>query len=29
MCPAAEATLYSYRNPGEDMAQAVAGEGAV
>lgn len=24
LCPAAEATLYSYRNPGEDMNQAVA-----
>src|SRR5450631_3942519 len=23
-CPAAEATLYSYRNPGEDMNQAVS-----
>src|SRR6202049_5037503 len=23
LCPAAEATLYSYRNPGEDMNQAV------
>src|SRR5216684_1504891 len=24
LCPAAEATLYSYRNPGEDMNQAVS-----
>ncbi len=23
-CPAAEAVLYSYRNPGEDMNQAVS-----
>jgi hypothetical protein len=27
MCPAAEVKLYSYRNPGEDMAQAVAADG--
>jgi Protein of unknown function (DUF2865) len=27
MCPAAEVKLYSYRNPGEDMAQAVASDG--
>jgi hypothetical protein len=26
-CPAAEVKLYSYRNPGEDMAQAVAADG--
>jgi hypothetical protein len=24
LCPAAEATLFSYRNPGEDMTQAVS-----
>ena len=24
MCPAAEATLFAYRNPGEDMNQAVS-----
>jgi Protein of unknown function (DUF2865) len=24
LCPAAEATLFSYRNPGEDMSQAVS-----
>jgi hypothetical protein len=24
LCPAAEATLYSYRNPGEDMTSAVS-----
>jgi hypothetical protein len=24
LCPAAEATLYAYRNPGEDMTQAVS-----
>jgi hypothetical protein len=24
LCPAAEATLYSYRNPGEDMSSAVS-----
>jgi Protein of unknown function (DUF2865) len=24
LCPAAEASLYSYRNPGEDMSQAVS-----
>jgi hypothetical protein len=24
LCPAAEATLYAYRNPGEDMNQAVS-----
>lgn len=27
MCPASEVKLYSYRNPGEDMAQAVATDG--
>jgi Protein of unknown function (DUF2865) len=27
LCPAAEATLYSYRNPGEDMNQAVSVNG--
>ncbi len=27
MCPAAEVKLYSYRNPGEDMAQAVTADG--
>lgn len=27
MCPAAEVKLYSYRNPGEDMAQAVSADG--
>ena len=27
LCPAAEAVLYSHRNPGEDVAQAVAGNG--
>jgi len=27
MCPASEVKLYSYRNPGEDMAQAVASDG--
>jgi hypothetical protein len=29
LCPAAEAVLYSHRNPGEDVAQAVAGNGRV
>ena len=24
LCPAAEASLYAYRNPGEDMSQAVS-----
>ena len=24
LCPAAEATLFAYRNPGEDMSQAVS-----
>lgn len=28
LCPAAEATLYAYRNPGEDMTQAVSISGA-
>jgi len=28
MCPAAEVALYSYRNPGEDMAQAVSASGS-
>ena len=28
LCPAAEASLYSYRNPGEDMSQAVSINGA-
>jgi len=27
LCPAAEATLYAYRNPGEDMEQAVSTTG--
>ena len=27
MCPAAEATLYTHRNPGEDMNQAVSAGG--
>lgn len=27
MCPAAEAVLYSHRNPGEDMRQAVSNSG--
>jgi hypothetical protein len=27
MCPASEAVLYSHRNPGEDVAQAVSGNG--
>jgi Protein of unknown function (DUF2865) len=27
MCPAAEATLYSFRNPGEQMEQAVSASG--
>jgi hypothetical protein len=27
MCPAAEVTLYSYRNPGGDIAQAVSASG--
>src|SRR4051794_771915 len=27
LCPAAEATLYAYRNPGEDMNQAVSVSG--
>lgn len=27
LCPAAEATLYAYRNPGEDMNQAVSTTG--
>jgi hypothetical protein len=27
LCPAAEAVLYSHRNPGEDVAQAVANNG--
>ncbi len=27
LCPAAETTLYSYRNPGEDMNQAVSQNG--
>ena len=27
MCPAAEVTLYSYRNPGEDIAQAISSGG--
>lgn len=27
MCPAAQVQLYSHRNPGEDMAQAVSSEG--
>jgi Protein of unknown function (DUF2865) len=29
LCPAAEAVLYSHRNPGEDVAQSVAGNGRV
>src|SRR5215470_14034739 len=29
LCPAAEAVLYSHRNPGEDVAQAVASNGRV
>jgi hypothetical protein len=29
MCPAAEAVLYSHRNPGEEVAQAVAANGRV
>jgi hypothetical protein len=28
MCPATEASLYTYRNPGEDVSQAVALSGA-
>ena len=28
LCPAAEAMLYTYRNPGEDMEQAVSVNGA-
>ena len=28
LCPAAEASLYAYRNPGEDMTQAVSISGA-
>jgi uncharacterized protein DUF2865 len=27
LCPAAEASLYAYRNPGEDMSQAVSASG--
>ncbi len=27
LCPAAEAVLYSHRNPGEDVSQAVSGSG--
>jgi hypothetical protein len=27
MCPAAEATLYSHRNPGEDISQAISTNG--
>ena len=27
MCPASETALYSYRNPGEDVAQALSSEG--
>jgi Protein of unknown function (DUF2865) len=27
LCPATEAVLYSHRNPGEDVSQAVAGNG--
>ena len=27
MCPATEVTLYSHRNPGEDVAQAVSSSG--
>jgi len=27
LCPASEVTLYSYRNPGEDMQQAVSASG--
>src|SRR6202022_2893468 len=27
LCPATEATLFSYRNPGEDMNQAVSSNG--
>src|SRR6266851_4901744 len=29
LCPAAEAVLYSHRNPGEEVAQAVASNGRV
>jgi Protein of unknown function (DUF2865) len=29
LCPATEAVLYSHRNPGEDVAQAVANNGRV
>jgi hypothetical protein len=29
LCPATEAVLYSHRNPGEDVAQAVSGSGRV
>jgi hypothetical protein len=29
LCPAAEAVLYSHRNPGEDVAQAVTSSGRV
>jgi Protein of unknown function (DUF2865) len=29
LCPATEAVLYSHRNPGEDVAQAVASNGRV
>jgi hypothetical protein len=29
LCPATEAVLYSHRNPGEDVAQAVASSGRV
>jgi len=29
LCPAAEAVLYSHRNPGEDVAQAVSSSGRV
>lgn len=29
LCPASEATLFSYRNPGEDMNQAVSINGAL
>ena len=29
LCPATEVTLYSHRNPGEDVAQAVSNSGRV
>jgi Protein of unknown function (DUF2865) len=29
LCPATEATLFTHRNPGEDVAQAVSGSGKI